>query len=229
MAEKRRVKYAVAVSAILVVVVSAYESFAQPSEVHKASECPEIIVTGPSGVSTPGDLIRFFVELKPEPKLNLLYEWSTSAGKVNEGQSTKSIGVRYLMEMRGTSLIATVKVSGLPSECKDSGSDVAPLTWDPGPELLSEFSISIARIHHQNLRKAADEQKNDPNVQIYIIEYFRPGTSVRSINLKKNKIMTFMVKTLKIYGPAVTIVTAEAYRPYTRIYCVPPGASNPMP
>ncbi len=225
----RTFKYTVGVLAILVLLVFGRGSYAQNSDVPKVSDCPEIIVIGPSGVSTPGSLIRFVIELSPEPTSNLTYHWSTSAGKVDEGQSTKSIGVRYLMEMRGTSLIATVKVSGLPSQCKDSASDAAELIWDPGPELIAEFSISITTIHRRNLRKVADEQKNDPNGQIYIIEYFPPGTTERAINLKKNKILTFMVKTLKVDGPAITIVTSEADRRFTRIYRVPPGANNPTP
>lgn len=229
MAVARIFKYAGEVIVILAVLVFGRGSYAQNSEVPIASDCPEIIVIGPSGVSTPGGLIRFIVELSPEPTSNLTYHWRTSAGKVDEGQSTKSIGVRYLLEMRGTSLSATVKVSGLPSQCNDSASELTPLIWDPGPELIAEFSIPITTIHQRNLRKVADEQKNDPNGQIYIIEYFPPGTSERAINLKKNKILTFMVKTLKVDGPAITIVTSEADRRFTRIYRVPPGADNPMP
>jgi len=221
--------YALRVLAGLAVLICSPRFYAQVPYEPKSGGCPEIVVTGPSGVSTPGELIGFIVEVSPEPASNLSYHWSTSSGEVNEGQSTKGIGVRYLMEMRGMTLTATVKVSGLPSHCGDSASENTPLIWDTGPEVISEFWIPITSIHQRNLRRVAAEVKSRPYDQIYIIEYFPSGTSDRSIKLKKSKIMAFLVKTLKVYGPAITIVTAEGDHPHTRIFLIPPGANNPTP
>lgn len=229
MSASRRVKYWVEMLIILGIFICVPGSYAQNSEEPNVDGCPQITVRGPAGIPELGELIWFDVELSPEPRSNLTYYWATNTGKINEGQSTKRVGVRYLMEMRGTTLVATVKISGLPPNCGDAASEDTPLIWEPVPELMSEFSIPIASIHQRNLRAAANEQKSNPNDQIYIIEYFPPGISERSIRLKKNKIMAFMVKTLKVDGLAVRIVTAEADRPLTRIYVIPPGVENPIP
>lgn len=205
------------------------DSAAQSAEPSKSSDCPKITVVGPAGVSEPGDMIWFEATLEPEPNSSIKFNWTASAGKVDEGQSTKKIGVRYLMDMRGTTLVATVEVKGLPKECAVFASEAAPLTWDPRPELLSEFTVPIASIHKQNLRSAAADLNRNPNSQMFIVEYFPKGTNATIIERKHDQIMTYMTRTVKFDGSRITLVTAVSERTHTKIYRVPPGADNPNP
>ena len=223
------VRFSKVVLVSLLAFLLAFIANAQNAEVSKPSDCPQISVVGPAGVSMPGELIWFRVNLNPEPTSELKFHWTTDAGQVDEGQSTKRIGVRYLMGMRGTTLTATVKIEGLTSHCQNMASDGAPLIWDPGPELLSEFSVPLASIHIRYLRAAAAELVRNPNNQMYIIEYFPPRTSESSKTRKRNRIRSFMGDTLRFDVSRITIVTSEADRPLTKIYRIPPGAANPNP
>jgi len=229
MTEWTGIRTSVILLGILVVLVCEVESRAQIPDELKLTGCPQVQVVGPAGVTNPGDMAWFVVVVSPEPKSELKFHWTVSAGTVNEGQSARKIGVRYLMEMRGTTLTATVNVEGLPSQCRNSASDSAPLIWDPGPELISEFSVPIGSINTNQLKIAAAELNQNPNSQMYIIEYFPPSTSEPSKKRKKERIRSFMAGTLKFDVSRITIVTSEADSPTTKIYRIPPGASNPNP
>ena len=132
------------------------------------------------------------------------------------------------MEMWG-SLAATVEISGLPDHCPTSASASGGFTIDPGPELLSQYSIPVGSIHTRNLKAATRKRRDHPNNQIYIVEYFPAGVSEKAMRRKKSRIMAYMVDFLKVYGPSVTIVTFEADRLLTKIYLIPPGVSDPTP
>jgi hypothetical protein len=202
---------------------------AQSTEVPKANGCPVTSVTGPAGLHKPGDMIWFEVSVTPETLPNLSYRWTVNEGQINEGQSSKKIGVRYLDEMRATTLTATVEVGGIPDNCERSASESAPLVWEPVVVLISDFSVPIGTINPTKLREAAIEYAKWPNDQMYIIEYFPPGTTERAVKRKRDKIMAFMVGVMKMYGPSVTIVDGEAGKPMTKIYRVPHGTPNPTP
>ncbi len=202
---------------------------AEKGEDGSIGTCPAIIVTEPAGALQPGELIRFDVSLVPEKSEKLKFYWTTDKGRVNEGQSTRHIGIRYLMEMRGTSVTATVKIEGLADHCPNSASGSAGLTWDPVPELLADFSVPVSSINRKSLRTAAEELVKNPHSQMYIIEYFPHATTKASSRRKTKMVMTFFTETLKFDGSRVTIVFSEADRPRTRIFRIPPGSDNPTP
>ncbi|PYS89389.1 MAG: hypothetical protein DMF62_07355 [Acidobacteria bacterium] len=171
----------------------------------------------------------FTVSVDPEPTTDLKFHWTTNVGQVTVGQSTRKIGVRSLMEMYGRSATATVKIEGLPNQCPNMASESALLEILLTAVLLDEFSSSINSISIRYLKAAAAELNRNPNNQMYIIEYFPPGTSEVSKKRKKDKIKSFMATTLKFDVDRITIITAEADKPRTKIYRIPPGASNPNP
>lgn len=217
------------VLAALVMLVCSEGTNAQRAADSNNAECPVITVTGPAGVAQPGDLIWFDVSLSPEQPKKLKFYWTTNQGRVNEGRPASRISVKYLTEMRGTELIVTVKVTGLPPNCPDSASASHPLIWEPEPLLIADFSVPVSAVGRKNLRVAADVLAKNPNSQMYIIEYFRPQTSEALKRRKANSIMKFFTEVVKFDRDRVNIVFAEALRVRSKIYQVPPGSDNPTP
>ena len=213
---------------ILLGFVCSASLIAQDPNALKLNDCPKILVIGPAGVFQPGDTIAFAVSIDPEPTVSLKLHWMTNGGKIIDGQSTRKIRVRYEME-RGLALLTTVKIEGLPIHCANTASEVTPYEAIPEPELVSQFYAPITTINRKNLENAAELLNRYPNNQLYIIEYFPPGTSEASIKRKREKINVFMAKTVKFDVDRITFVAANAARSLTKIYRIPPGAANPTP
>lgn len=211
--------------------VSCVNTMAQSAEAPKQPGCPTISVLGPSGVTAPDDMAWFEVSITPDASPNLTYFWKLDRGQVNEGQATKRIAVRYTRELRGTTVTATVEVNGLPSGCSNTASESAPLTYCPDFVLLSEFSVPITSVDTKSLKIAATELTQDPNSQLYIIEYFPDTASKAAVKRKLDLVVNHMVRSLKFDRSRITMVVGESGdgRPRTKIYQIPPGAANPNP
>jgi len=89
-----------------------------------SSNCPTIVVSGPEGITQPGNLMVFSVDLSGRQILGG-YTWSVSAGTIESGQGTRSIAVRTTQAEEGSNVTATVKVQGVPTGCTDTGSETA--------------------------------------------------------------------------------------------------------
>src|SRR5687768_13986812 len=82
----------------------------------QTTSCPHVTITGPAGVTAPGETATYqvSVNLSENQKLQLEYVWSTTAGEIVRGQGTTSIEVRREL---GRTMVATVEVRGLPEGC----------------------------------------------------------------------------------------------------------------
>lgn len=88
------------------------------------SQCPVISVSGPSGLTQPGENMEFRVDAGVVgPKLT--YSWSVTAGTIIEGQGTDRIKVNTDRSIAGTNVTATVSIEGLASSCINSASGTA--------------------------------------------------------------------------------------------------------
>lgn len=146
-----------------------------------------------------------------------------------EGQGTLSIKV--LKKNDNRPITATVEVTGGPEGCPAlTGTETETIICILNPQsiLLGEFSIPGAQINKARLDNLIDELQDEPNSQGYIIEYFKPGTPRRIINLKIQKIRDYLVKERKFDETRVTIVTrAGGEQNLTGFWLVPPGAEPP--
>lgn len=201
---------------------------AQSTEQTTPDDCPKVSVYGPAGVVQPSEIIAFVVSIKPEPTVELKFHWTTNAGTIIEGQSTRRIRIRYEREL-GTASTAAVKIEGLPAACATAASETIMTLVHGEPEIVATFAGSATSIDRKNLETAASVLDRFPNYKMYIIEYFPAGTSLKAIKRKQDMVMAFMTRTLKFDSSRITFVAAEAERPLTRIYRIPPGVSNPNP
>ena len=194
------------------------------------NDCPSMSVTGPAGIVEPGETGMYVVELIGKVPPGITFKWSLSEGGISEGQGTRSIKVVFPEQKGGvSSSTATVEVVGLSPGCPNTASETYSIVIDYIPMLLDEFSIGPSMVNKKALAAAADDLSKNANNQLYIIEYFRAGTSKKSVEKKLAMIRAYMTRSLKFDGSRITIITDVAHAPLTKIYRVPPGADNPAP
>lgn len=195
-------------------------------ECRSACSCPSLSVSGPAGVTEPGQTMTFTANVSGGP--DVTYNWTVSSGTIESGQGTPSIVVRTSDADAGTNIRATVTLGGTdpacncPREASESGPVAAPTT----SELVDEFGA----LPNDDIRGRLDNfftvLNNNPNNQGYIINY---GTD-RQITARERLITNHI--TLRGFDRSrITLVRGgdTGAGPNTRLYRVPPGAANPNP
>jgi len=211
-----------AVFVILLIMVAALGSHAQDSTV-----CPTVQVTGPAGIHGPGEPVKFTADVKGAGLREVEHKWKVSQGKIVDGQGTNAITMVYDRDANGTSITATVEVSGLPEGCPNGASEIITYCIPLVPILVAEGSIAVTSIDKVRLDKLAAELADRPDSQGYLIEYFPPKTSQQAVDAKIQLVIRHLKKSVD--EARITIVTEFYEKPFTRYYIVPPGAENPAP
>ena len=192
-------------------------------------ECATLSVTGPAGITEPGQTMTFTANVTGGTASNLTYNWTVSAGTIESGQGTPSITVRTTREMANSNVTATVEVGGqdpacnCPKNASESGG-VAPL---PVAVLVDEFG----KMPNDDIRGRLDaffaDLSNNPNHQGYIILY---GTEAE-MN-QRERLITNHITFRNFQRDRITIVRGGAHpggTVWTKLYRIPPGADNPAP
>jgi len=191
-------------------------------------ECPTLSVSGPAGVSTPGESIEFVASVSPSVPKSVQYKWTVHKGQIIDGQGTLRAKVLPVDLHEG--LTATIELIGLPENCPSVASETAVVTKGHVPILIDEFSVPVGKkIDLARLKLAAAEQKRNPNNMLHIVEYFNKNTPELVIRERIRKITEFLTKEMKIDDGFFQIVTQKAARPFTKIYRLPPGSNTPEP
>lgn len=192
--------------------------------------CPTISVSGPAGVTTPGQSMTFTADIGGGDGLTL--NWNvTGGGTIVSGQGTPSIVVATTREDAGKLIVAEVQVSGFN---RDPDCPACPTTADRsaqvdsviGPVLVDEFG----KLENDVIRTRLDnpffvELSNNPDDRGYIINYGTP----REVAARERLIQNHM-RLRRIDPSRVTFVNGGASNtgePYTKLYRVPAGADNP--
>ncbi len=187
--------------------------------------CPTVTVTGPSGLTNPGETMTFTANGgNPETT----YNWSVSAGTIESGQGTPSITVSTTPDMAGSNVTATVNLAGAAEgcNCQKDASETAGIQ----PKLIPVQTDEFGTLANDEVRARLDsffvELQNNPNDQGYIINYGSDRETNRRETLIRNHI-----KFRKFDASRVVIVkggdTGSGLN--TKLFRVPPGADNPTP
>jgi hypothetical protein len=105
----------------------------------RSAECPAISVTGPAGITQPGDTMTFAAISQVENAKPGDFRWTVSAGRIIHGQGTPKIDVQTPREMNHTIVTALVEVSGLPKNCPNTASVPAAVSSGFHPVNIDEF------------------------------------------------------------------------------------------
>lgn len=192
-------------------------------------QCATITVTGPAGITQPGEAMTFTANVTGGTAPNLTYNWTVSAGTIESGQGTPSITVRTTREMANTSVTATVDVGGQDPacECPREASEVGGIADLPRPEQVDEFGALPADDIRGRLDAFFAVLSNNPDNQGYIILY---GTE-REMAARERLIINH-VAFRNFPRDRITIVRGGTHPDgtvYTKLYRIPPGADNPAP
>ena len=191
-------------------------------------ECPTISVTGPAGVTNPGDSMTFTANVSGGTQQSVTYNWTVSAGTITSGQGTPSITVATDNSMAGGNVTATVDIGGTdPScTCTTTASETAPVAPKPDFVLVDEFGPLSNDEIRSRLDTFFSELSNNPTNQGYIINY---GTD-RQIAARE-RLITNHIAFRNFDRSRITLVRGgdTGDGPRTKLYRIPPGAENPTP
>ncbi|HEX6125199.1 MAG TPA: hypothetical protein VFZ23_07475 [Pyrinomonadaceae bacterium] len=192
-------------------------------------ECPTLSVTGPAGVTQPGDSMTFTANVVGGSQQAVTYNWTVSAGTITAGQGTPSITVATDQSMAGGNVTATVNIAGTDPACPcpASASETAPIDTRPIAVLVDEFGP----LSNDEVRSRLDaffaELSNNPTNQGYIINY---GTDREIAALER--LITNHIAFRNFDRSRITMVRGGASpdgQRRTKLYRIPPGADNPAP
>ncbi|MDI1240667.1 MAG: hypothetical protein PSX80_01940 [bacterium] len=190
-------------------------------------ECPTISVSGPAGVTDPGQPMTFTANVSGGTQQSVTYNWSVSAGTISSGQGTPSITVDTT-GLSNTSITATLNIGGTDTTCgcTTQATEVGAVGNLPQPILVDEFGA----LPNDDIRGRLDlffaELSNNPNNQGYIINYGTPAQIATRERLIRNHITFrgFDASRITLVNGGDTGAGAT-----TKLYRVPPGADNPTP
>jgi len=192
-----------------------------------ACACPTLSVSGPSGITKPGDDMVFVANVTGGDSLT--YNWTVSAGTIKSGQGTSSITVDTT-GLSGQSVTATVELGGdtNPPDCHcprtaSETSGVAPL---PTAEKMDEFGKQTPDEIKARLDPFFIRLQNDPTAQGYIINYGTPA-QIKA----RRAVINSAIKFRNFPMDRVTFVDGPdaGDGPKTALWVVPAGATPPTP
>jgi hypothetical protein len=204
---------------IFILIILSTISVTSPAQ-EKSATCPTISVTSPSGVVSPGDIIRFTVQVKPpEKRSDLKYSWSVDIGKISSGQDTDTVAIAF--PMTSSSVIASVKVDGLPAGCPDSAAGHYEKPMDPGATRLGEVFGPVYKIEPDLVTRLRDKLREQPRGQLLVVLQRNVENSDDATQVLRRKIMRQLV-TQTIDQTRITFVTRIGPAGVVQFWLVPP-------
>jgi len=188
--------------------------------------CPKINVTGPSGVTTPGDTLTFAVTLSSTPA-NIRYFWKVSRGTIVAGQGTQSIVVRSSTEDENRNIEATVSINGLPPGCGSVASEMGPIA----PMIIGEPVDSFGNLPRDDVRGRLDvffqELSNYPHDRGFIVIGLGPRDKPNTSNARFRLIIQH-IRFRKFDASRISFALQPGSGvTRTTLWRVPPGAQPP--
>jgi hypothetical protein len=205
---------------LLVLVVSGYGQ--SPS-----SNCPTIVVSGPTTITNPGEPMVFAVDISgPQIIGRADFRWSVSAGSITSGQGTPTITVDTTNVEHGTNVTATVTIQGGLPSCSNTASETAPISPPFACGMpFDQYAKAPWNQERARLDNALIQLNNNPDSRLFI--YFRMTSEESFDEARKHarKMMGHFVFRDKDFDTSrVMFVLYVDDRHSTILDLVPPGA-----
>ncbi len=213
-------------TAIAIVMLTVFGITAAQDE--SRSDCPTISVTGPAGITQPGDLLRFTLSIDPEQSLpDLSFEWKVEGGTIVRGQGTKRLEVRP-EKYFNKATIATVKATGLPVGCPSTASEIGMTVCDPYLVIAGDVFLwtQYSTVSWMDERRKLDSIVRDglgryPDHVIYLEKTFEEGFPQKNVDVRVRQIKIYLQKMRKLPKDRIFIRTFRGIRDFTTAYLVP--------
>ncbi len=186
--------------------------------------CPTLDVTGPAGITTPGETMTFTANVSGGTGETVTYNWAVTSGTIIEGQGTPVVRVATTPEMAGTNVTATVNIGGVCEECKKDDSETAGIAEELKAIEVDDFGAEKNDQIKSRLDSFFTQLQNNPSAQAYIINY---GTN-RDVAAREKTIRGHIAFRNQD-ASRFTFVRGEGEDIRTRLVLVPSGAEAPTP
>jgi hypothetical protein len=193
--------------------------------------CPTIKVSGPAGLIAHGMATIFSINADLPNFENLKYEWTVTAGKIDQGQGTPHLYLITNNADGGKELNVKVRVIGLPARCSDTAEFVyGELQFEGDPVSLDEWGRLSRKDELGRLDLAAAAWKQKPSRRLYFIVYLEQNETAASERARIKRISDHLTKTRRIPKEHVVILKGgKMGHRRTVVYFFPPGAYPPQP
>jgi len=185
-------------------------------------KCPSVSVTGPAGIVNVGELATYTVTVSNVEQYSLDYFWSTTAGRIKDGQGTNSIKVIQ----PNADLTVTVDIRGLPDGCPTSASEMQACGLR-APDPIKFYELQPNKIFGGAAAKqVAAEMLENPNNQLYILA----GDVGRKNSLafqQKQRTIIDLLSARGVTPDRITMAPVYSDVELFQFWRVPPGANNP--
>ncbi len=190
--------------------------------------CPTITVSGPAGITAPGNTMTFTANVSGGESVT--YDWRVTAGTIESGQGTPSITVRTTQDMAGTNVTATVTVGNIGQDpscrCGTEASDIGSVADEIRNIDVDEFGT----LSNDEVRGRIDnffiQLNNQPGAQGYIINY---GTAAEI--RRRNTLINNHIRMRGYDASRITFIEgpSDGTGIRTRLVLSPPGAPQVTP
>lgn len=183
-------------------------------------KCPTISVTPPPAAVLPGELLTFTANVVWEnsKEVKVEYEWSAENGEIADGQGTPT--TRIKTQENGSTLYATVKIKGLPDECRHTATESASFDEAPKSILFDDFGDATNGDIKARLDSFFIELLQDANATGYIVSYGTPRNLAR-----RESIIRDFIKHRNFQSSRIVFVNGGTEKEIrTRLWIVPAGA-----
>lgn len=203
------------------------------SSIFAQSNCPTISVTSPSGIIPIGDSMTFTANLSGGSYDKISYEWIISSGTLTSGQNTSTITVATDADLAGQTITATVKIIGLPQECKNeasaSGEIVSPPLNNGCILTRNTYYGKISwRDEKEILENVAFELKNDTSAVAYFIVRNKSKNRSQIIKLRETKVRKYLFDKFKIAKNRIKFIDGGEDEDEIQIVIVPKSMLSPQ-
>ena len=190
------------------------------------TDCPKLTVTGPAGVTQPGEPMTIYADVTGDKSKKYWFAWTITDSVIMGGQGTSELKARYLPQAWGGRVTASVTVRGLPRGCADSASDTFAIIVDPGPEEVGAINNQRYVIDDNLLARLRRLFSEDKNSQLYIRIYYG-ASPARYLKIRAH-ILRQLAAT-EIDPARITIVGSSGSARGAMFWRIPPGVSDPAP
>lgn len=186
----------------------------------KSAACPKISVTGPAGITQPGEKMIFTSNPLIKESEGVSFRWMVSEGSIEKGQGTQVIEVRTTREMNNSNVTATVEVSGLAVGCSHTASETAAVSSGFHPVILDQFG----KLRPNDLRGRLDffftELFSEKDQVGVIILQYQNGSS-KSKLLQRKQLIETHAKVRRLPRNRIVFLQAPSSGEVTQLYRIP--------
>jgi len=192
--------------------------------------CPRVSLTGPAGYIAHGMPTVFSINADLPNLENLKYEWTVTAGRIDQGQGTPHLYLITNNADGGKELKVKVRVIGLPAGCSDTAEFVyGELQVEGDPVPFDEWGRLSREDELGRLDLAATEWKQKPSHFLYFIVYLAQNETVASERERINRISNHLIKTRRIPKEHVVILKGGKLGHHRTVIIFVPQCAFPAP